>query len=116
MTRTYNLSNQGGFLQNLMRSLFVVGAAIGGLFLFAASAAFAFFVVVGLLILGFVVFAFFWARTKLFGKKFGPQVQFEAAKADMEARFGGRSSLKDTGVDGPIIDAHRTPDGWSVDD
>lgn len=112
MTRTYNLSGQTGFIQNLLRSLIVAGAAIGGLFLLAASAAFAFFVVLGLLILGFVVFTFFWARAKLFGKKFGPQAQFEAAKADMETRFSG----KDMSSDGPIIDAHQTPDGWSVDD
>ena len=115
MTRTYNLSGQPGALRSILRTLFVAAAAIGGLFVLAASAAFAFFIAAGLLILGGLTFAFFWARAKLFGRPFGPKAQFEAARAEMEASLGAQMSGggKD---DGPIIDAHRTPDGWSVDD
>lgn len=117
MTQTYNLSGSGTFVSNLMRGLFLAAATIGGLFLFAASAAFAFFVVAGLVILGLVVFAFFWTRAKVFGRPFGPKAQFEAARKEMEAQMksarpGGTAGLDD---DGPIIDAHQTPDGWSVD-
>ena len=67
------------------------------------------------------VFAFLWARAKLFGKPFGPRAQFEAARRDMEAQFEGmdlnmeRNGPREGG-DGPIIDAHQTPEGWSVDD
>ena len=117
MSQTYNTIGSGNFLSNLMRGLFVAAATIGGLFLFAASAAFAFFVIAGLVVLGLVIFAFFWTRAKLFGRPFGPKAHFEAARRDMEAqmnaaRRGGTAGLDD---DGPVIDAHRTPDGWSVD-
>jgi len=117
MTQTFNIAGRGSLVSNLMRGLFIAAATIGGLFIFAASAAFAFFVVAGLVILGLVVFAFFWARAKLFGRPFGPKAQFEAARKEMEAQMraarpGGASGLDD---DGPVIDAHQTPDGWSVD-
>jgi len=112
MTNTYNISGNTSFLQNIMRVLFLSVAAIGGFFMLAFSAAFAFFVVAGLAIVGFVAFAFFWARAKLFGKPFGPKATFEAARADMEKQFNAARA----DIDGPIIDAHRTPEGWSVDD
>lgn len=125
MTRTYYLNGQPGLLRNVLRTLFVAAAAIGGLFVLAASAAFAFFIAAGLLILGGLTFAFFWTRAKLFGRPFGPQAQFEKARAEMEAALGqqkpggsmnGGSMNGGSMNDGPIIDAHRTPDGWSVDD
>jgi len=121
MSNTYRISGQSGFLTNLMRGLFLAVAAIGGFFMLAFSAAFAFFVVAGLVLVGLVVFAFLWARAKLFGKPFGPKAQFEAARKDMEAQFQGMDLNMDrngprAGGDGPIIDAHQTPEGWSVDD
>jgi hypothetical protein len=121
MSNTYRLSGQSGFITRLMRGLFLAVAAIGGLFMLAFSAAFAFFVVAGLALVALVVFAFFWGRAKLFGKPFGPKAQFEAARKDMEAQFQGmdlnmeRNGPRKNG-DGPIIDAHQTPEGWSVDD
>jgi len=121
MSNTYRISGQSGFLTNLMRGLFLAVAAIGGFFMLAFSAAFAFFVVAGLVIVGLVIFAFLWTRAKLFGKPFGPKAQFEAARKDMEAQFQGmdlnmdRNGPRQDG-DGPIIDAHQTPEGWSVDD
>ncbi len=98
-------------MQNFLRYLVVATAAIGGFFLFVASAAVALFVVSGIVIMGLIAFLVFWVRAKLFGKPFGPQAQFEKARADMEAHF-----KQQAGDQGPIIDAHRTPDGWSVDD
>jgi len=86
----------------------------------AFSAAFAIFVVAGLVLFGLVVFIFLWGRAKLFGKPFGPKAQFEAARKDMEAQFEGMDlNMENNGPgvsDGPIIDAHQTPEGWSVDD
>lgn len=108
MTRTYNLSGQPSFGRSLLRTLILAAATIGGLFILAASAAFAFFVAIGLLILGGLTFAFFWTRAKIFGRPFGPKAHFEKARADMEAQFQTEQ--------GPIIDARQTPDGWSVDD
>lgn len=81
----------------------------------AASAAFAFFVVMGIALLAFLAFAFFWTKAKVLGKPFGPKAQFEAARRDMEAQMG-RTSPMQANTDGPIIDAHQTPEGWSVDD
>ena len=118
MSNTYRISGQAGFLARLMRGLFLAVAAIGGFFMLAFSAAFAFFVVAGLVLVGLVIFVFFWGRAKIFGKPFGPKAQFEAARKDMEAQFQGMDlDMKTNGPNsGPIIDAHQTPEGWSVDD
>ena len=104
-----------------MRGLFLAVAAIGGLFMVVFLGAFAFFVVAGLVLVGCVVFAFLWGRAKLFGKPFGPKAQFEAARKDMEAQFQDMDlNMERNGPraygDGTIIDAHQTPEGWSVDD
>lgn len=116
MTQTYHIAGQGSVLSNILRGLFVAAAAIGGFFLLAVSAAFAFFVVAGLVLVGALVFAFFWGRAKLFGRPFGPKAQFEAAKREMEAQMSGVKPARGAASQGPIIDAHKTPDGWSVDD
>lgn len=115
MTNTYNISGSGGnILTQILRGLFLAVAAIGSLFMVIFLGAFAFFVVAGLVLVGFIAFGFLWARAKLFGRPFGPRAQFEAARKDMEAQFKAQKS----GIsgEGPIIDAHQTPEGWSVDD
>ena len=113
MTSTYNINGGGNFMSQLLRGLFVSVAAIGGFFMLAFSAAFAFFVIAGLVVLGLIIFAFLWARAKIFGRPFGPKAQFEAARKDMEAQFETSDS---SDLDGPVIDARKAPDGWSVDD
>lgn len=115
MSQTYNLSGRSGLFSNLLRAIVASIAVIGGIFMLAASAAFAFFVVIGIAILAFIAFAFFWTKAKILGKPFGPKAQFEAARRDMEAQFDQMQPPSDN-ADGPIIDAHRTPEGWSVDD
>lgn len=123
MSNTYRITGSGNVVTNILRGLFLAAAAIGGFFMLAFSAAFAFFVIAGLVLFGLVVFAFLWARAKLFGKPFGPKAQFEAARKDMEAQFQGmdlkhahNGPKSSNNADGPIIDAHQTPEGWSVDD
>ncbi len=111
MTSAYNISGRANLTRNVLRTLFIAAAAIGGFFVLAASAAFAFFIAIGLFLFGLITFGFLWARAKLFGKPFGPKAHFEKARADMEASFKSGETM-----DGPIIDAHRTPDGWSVDE
>lgn len=115
MSNTYNLNGPTSWLGTFTRFLFLAIAAIGGIFMLAFSAAVAFFVIVGIALVGLVAFGFFWVRAKLFGKPFGPKAQFEARankmRSDLEAQINPSAS-----DDGPIIDAHRTPDGWSVDD
>jgi hypothetical protein len=116
MTRTFNFPGGHSVTQRILRAIFIIAATIGGFFILAASAAFAFFIAVGILILGALTFAFFWTRAKLFGRPFGPQAHFEKARAEMEAQFKRHEESRDMSEDGPIIDARRTPDGWSVDD
>lgn len=122
MSNTYRIAGSGNVVTNILRGLFMAAAAIGGFFMLAFSAAFAFFVIAGLIVFGLVVFAFFWARAKLFGKPFGPKARFEAARKDMETQFQGmdlnraNNGPNSSDADGPIIDAHQTPEGWSVDD
>lgn len=124
MSNTYRVSGRGNVVTNILRGLFVAAAAIGGFFMLAFSAAFAFFVIAGLVVVGLAVFAFFWARAKLFGKPFGPKAQFEAARKDMESQLHGMdispvnkgSKRPVDDFEGPVIDAHQTPEGWSVDD
>lgn len=121
MTQAYHIAGRGSVLSSVLRGVFLVAAAIGGFFLLAVSAAFAFFVVAGLVLVGVLAFTFFWGRAKILGRPFGPKAQFEAAKRDMEAQMRAQNSGRTTGLgadksDGPIIDAHQTPHGWSVDD
>lgn len=114
MSNTYNLNGPTNWFGTLTRILFVTIAAVGGLFMLAFSAAIAFFVVLGIVLVGLVAFGFFWVRAKLFGKPFGPKAQFEARANKMRADLESQLNPSASG-DGPIIDAHRTPDGWSVD-
>ncbi len=113
MTGTQRISGApAGLATQILRGLFITAAAIGGLFMLVVSATVAFFIVCGIVLVALAAFAFLWGRAKLFGEKFGPQAQFEKARAEMEAQFKSHGFSKD----GPVIDAHRTPDGWTVDD
>jgi len=120
MTEAFYISGRRpGVLSSIARTAFLAVAAIGGLFMLVFSAAFALFAVAGVAVIGFLVFGFFWAKAKLTGKPFGPRAHFEQMRKDMEAQMQGGSQA---GFDprakgqGPVVDAHRTPDGWSVDD
>ena len=122
MTQTYYIQGRRpGLLSTVARTAFLAVAAIGGLFMLVFSAAFALFAVAGIAVIGFLVFAFFWTRAKISGKPFGPKAmmgaQFEQMRKDMESQMGGASPVgtKSRGQ-GPVVDAHQTPDGWSVDD
>ena len=120
MTQTYYIQGRRpGLLSTVARTAFLAVAAIGGLFMLVFSAAFALFAVAGIAVIGFLVFAFFWAKAKISGKPFGPKAMMNAQMAqmrkDMETQMGGQSAAQTSGQ-GPVVDAHRTPDGWSVDD
>ena len=117
MTKTFPLPGNGqNLFQSLFRALFLIAATIGGFFIFAASAAFAFFVVIGILILGFVAFAVLWLRAKILGKSLRP----ESTMWSFQSFDSGQPTTPDAKTskpkaDGPVLDAHKTPDGWSVD-
>ena len=108
----YLSGGRPGLMQTFVRSMFVVLAAIGGFFIFAASAAFAVIVAGGLLIFGFVIFIAMWLRAKILGKPLNPY----ANMTPEQILRAHQEKTKSDGVDGPILDAHETPDGWSVDD
>ncbi|MEP1230996.1 MAG: hypothetical protein ABJG88_10005 [Litorimonas sp.] len=124
MTNTYRLSGQnGGVFSQLLRAAFFTITAIGGLLLLFFSAAFVLILIAGLAVLGFVVALVFWVRAKILGKPFGPKAKFEHMRREMEANMGSQfdeirpdSHADHTQeADGPILDAHNTPEGWSVD-
>jgi len=121
MTQTYDIQGRrSGLFSTVARTAIFAVAALGGLFMLIISATFALFVVAGIAVLGFLVFAFFWAKAKVTGKPFGPKAmmaaQMEQMRTDMEAQLGGQPSSNAATGQGPVVDAHRTPDGWSVDD
>ena len=122
MTQTYNIQGRrGGLFSTVARTAIFAVAALGGLFMLIISATFAFFVVAGIAVIGFLIFAFFWAKAKITGKPFGPKAmmtaQMEQMRHDMESQMGGQPASQSTGQgEGPVVDAHRTPDGWTVDD
>lgn len=120
MTQAYYIQGRrGGLFSTVARTAFLAVAAIGGLFMLVFSAAFALFAVAGIAVIGFLLFAFFWAKAKITGKPFGPKAmmgaQFDQMRKDMEFQMGPQTETKASGQ-GPVVDAHRTPDGWSVDD
>jgi len=120
MTEAFYISGRRpGLFSTVARTIFLAVAAIGGLFMLLFSAAFALFAVAGVAVIGFLIFAFFWVKAKVTGKPFGPRARFEQMRKDMESQLGnglnGGFEAKQADQ-GPIVDAHRTPDGWSVDD
>ncbi|MBL4871254.1 MAG: hypothetical protein JKX72_09905 [Robiginitomaculum sp.] len=122
MTQGHTLSGPPNPIQSLLRIIFLGVAAVAGFFMLAASAAFALFVVLGVLVLGFVVFAVLWVKAKITGKPilaaFVPKSSrqhFEAFHEMQQAASKRTPEKNQQPHDGPIIDAHETPDGWSVD-
>lgn len=126
MTQGNTLPNGSGPVQSIFRAIFMIAATIGGFFIFMASAAFALFVALGLLILGLAAFTFFWLRAKITGKPLMPRAKmWTAGPQDFNPKdfMGGgaaRRAPNDNAPrgkhDGPTIDAHETAHGWSVDE
>jgi len=120
MTQTYNIQGRrSGLFSTVARTAIFAIATLGGLFMLIISATFALFVVAGIAVIGFLIFAFFWAKAKVTGKPFGPKAmmaaQMEQMRTGMEAQLAGQPASQATDQ-GPVVDAHQTPDGWSVDD
>ncbi len=121
MVRTHSISGStSGAFQSFGRSILAITAGIGGLFLLIASAIFAMIVGLGLLFLGLIVFAVFWTRAKLLGKPISPYARmrkdFESQMRAMHKQQSSAGSESGASLSGgPVIDAHETPDGWSVD-
>lgn len=115
-------SPSGGLLQSIARlGLLAIGAVIG-IFLLISTAAVALVVVMSLLFIAAMAFAFFWVRGKFFGKPFGGQAFADMraqAKAQAKAQEDFAKGLYTKPVasdDGDILDAHKTAQGWTVDE
>ena len=107
-------------MQSVLRTLFMIAAAIGGFFIFAASAAFAMFVILGLVIIGVVVFCIFWLRAKITGKPLMSGMKmynFQTfnEQGGVKEKPARDKTSRSVDTSGPILDAHETPEGWSVD-
>ena len=103
------------FKKMLRWCLLAVSAVVGVFVLFLTASA-ALVVVLALLFIGLLAFAFLWARARFFGKTIGGKAFDDmkaAAKAQQDA-MGLRTSAADYD-DGDVINAHKTPDGWTVD-
>lgn len=112
-----------GFFATLARfGLLIVGAVVG-LFVFVLTASAALVILATLAIAGFAVFMWFWVRAKFFGKPFGGQAFADmraAAQAQQQTNADIVSAMNSaTGAaddKGEVIDAHRTAQGWTVDE
>ncbi len=124
MTSTYNIAGGSGFFGNMMRGIMVAAATFGGLFMLAASAAVAFFIVMGLVVLAALAFGVFWIKSKITGRtpsrhsstahhSFRRQGTTQTSGRDFDLAFGAKA---DTSASGPVLDAQPTPHGWSVED
>ena len=94
-------------------------SAIAGLFVLLLTASAAIIVVLSLILIGLLVFAYFWIRAKVFKKPLGGEAfaqMRDAAKAQKADMNGGLYTRRPPEFEaGDVIDAHKTPDGWSVD-
>lgn len=120
MTGSYRLSGHHTFFSQLGRWLTLATLLVGGAFLLFFSAAFALILLGAIAFVGFVSFAVFWLKAKITGKPFGPRAQMEAQMEEFRRQMGANASpfnARSGGKsdDGPVIDAHETPEGWTVE-
>lgn len=113
------------FNQLLRAGLFTI-TAIGGLFVLFFSAAFVLFLIAAIAVIALTAAGVFWVRAKILGKPFGPKSQLDQMRRDMEAQMSPelrgqfdtaapKTGTRQSASGGPVIDAHQTPEGWSVD-
>ena len=135
MTGTHNLhgpSMGGNVFGQIGRWISVAVAALVGLFMLSVSAVFAFLLIGGIAVLALVTVAVFWIRAKLTGRPFGPRAMMEARMEELRSQMGAQMANQRNGQmpphmagmfggdaatddDGPVIDAHQTPQGWTVE-
>jgi len=116
------LSTSGGpaaptsVFQKIARFGILAISAIVGTFVLLLTGFAALVVLAVLLFIGLIVFAYLWGRAKFFGKSIGGKAfdDMRAAAKAQQAAMGLRTSAADYD-DGDVINAHKTPDGWTVD-
>lgn len=117
MTRTQHLQGSGiGLFGQIGRWLTLAAVTIMAAFMLFFSAAFALILISAIAFLVLIAVSIFWIRAKLTGRPFGPRAQMDARMADIRRQMGAdMSSAPQSQSDGPIIDAHKTPEGWTVE-
>lgn len=119
MTGTQHLSGPGmGFFGQIGRWLTLAAVTVMAAFMLFFSAAFALILISAIIILALIAVSIFWVRAKLTGRPFGPRAQMDARMADIRRQMGAEmpsSAPNHPSSDGPVIDAHETPEGWTVE-
>lgn len=122
MTGAHRLSGPTTLFAQLGRWLTLAALAVAGAFMVFFSAAFALFLLGGIALVTLIAVAVFWVRAKLTGRPFGPRAHMEELRRQMNDQMGdmgfesaARRSSPNHGSDGPVIDAHETAEGWTVE-
>ena len=121
MTGTQHIQGPGaGLFGQIGRWMTLAAVTVAAAFMLFFSAAFALILISVIAILALIAVSVFWVRAKLMGRPFGPRAQMDARMAEIRRQMGadiapGKSAMRDTSADGPIIDAHQTPEGWTVE-
>ncbi|WP_298917262.1 hypothetical protein [uncultured Algimonas sp.] len=116
MTGTQHLQGPGaGLFGQIGRWLTLAIMSVAAAFMLFFSAAFALFLVGAVLVLAIVAVSIFWIRAKLTGRPFGPKARMDAHMAELRRQMGVDMRDEPRPADGPVIDAHETPEGWTVE-
>lgn len=117
MTGTHHLSGPGaGLFTQIGRWLTLAAISVAAAFMLFFSAAFALVLISAIAILALIAVAVFWVRAKLTGRPFGPRAQMDAHMAEIRRQMGvDMTQTNENDGQGPIIDAHETPEGWTVE-
>jgi len=112
-----NIMSQNTILSRVVKNIFFILALIVSVSLTIFLASFVFFALVCLLLIGLIIFSYFWLRSKL-SESYFPLFRFNKSsqrKTNVKTEKTKKTEDLNASV-GPIIDAHNTPDGWSVED
>lgn len=117
MTSTQHLHGPGsGLFGQIGRWLTLAAMTVVVGFTLFFSAAFALILISVIAVLVLIAVSIFWVRAKLTGRPFGPRAHMDARMADIRRQMGeDMPSSQPSKSDGPVIDAHETPEGWTVE-
>lgn len=112
-----NIISQNTILSRIVKNIVFILALMISISLTIFLASFIFFVLLSLLLFGLIIFTYLRFRSRLSGGHY-PFLRFTKAfrsEPNVKTKRPNYSTESDAS-DGPIIDAHNTPDGWSVED
>jgi hypothetical protein len=112
-----NIISQNTILSRIIKNIVFILALMISISLTIFLASFIFFALLGLLLFGLIIFTYLKFRSRLSGGHY-PFLRFTKAfrsEPNVKTKSPNYSTESDAS-DGPIIDAHNTPDGWSVED